>query len=71
MPKLLSSKEITKVLEKNNFTLVSQKGSHMKWRKHGKEILTVIVPANKREIPIGTMRSIIRQSGLSEEDFDI
>lgn len=69
MPKLLSSKQIIKVLEKNNFVFVSQNGSHMKWRKYSKIVLTVIVSANKREIPFGTLRSIIRQACLSEEDF--
>jgi len=31
--------------------------------------LTVIVPANRKEIPIGTFRSILRQSKLKDEDF--
>lgn len=30
---------------------------------------TVIVPNPKREIPIGTTRSIIRQSGIAPADF--
>ena len=71
MPKLLSSRQIIKVLEKDGFVFISQNGSHMKFRKYNKETLTVIVPANKREIPIGTIRSIIRQSMLKAEDFGI
>jgi len=70
MPKLYSSKHIIKVLEKNNFVYISQKGSHTKYRKHGRPILTVIVPANRREIPFGTFRSILRQSQLQEIDFE-
>jgi len=69
MPKLLSSKIIIKTLERKGFVFVSQKGSHIKYRKHGSIVLTVIIPANKKEIPYGTFRSIIRQSSLSEEDF--
>ena len=34
-----------------------------------KEKWTVIVPANKRGIPIGTFRSILRQSDLNSDDF--
>ena len=30
---------------------------------------TVIVPSPRKEIPIGTFRSIVRQSGLSTDDF--
>ena len=69
MPKLYSSKLIIKVLEKKGFIFISQKGSHVKYRKTNVEVLTVIVPDNKKEIPIGTFRSILRQSKLSEEDF--
>lgn len=71
MPKLLSSRQIIKVLEENKFVFVSQKGSHVKFRKSNGAVLTVIVPANKKEIPIGTLRSIIRQSNLTPKSFGI
>lgn len=70
MPKLFSSKRIIKVLEKNKFVYISCKGSHVKYRKHGSPVLTVIVPANRRQIPFGTFRSILRQSQLQEVDFE-
>lgn len=69
MPKLFSSQSIIKVLLANGFYLVSQKGSHQKYRKSGKPVLTVIVPANRKEIPYGTFRSIVRQANLKETDF--
>ena len=69
MPKLFSSRQIIKTLEKNGFFFVSQKGSHAKYRKIGNPTLTVIVPAGKKEIPQGTFRSILRQSKLEENDF--
>ncbi|MDO8444455.1 MAG: type II toxin-antitoxin system HicA family toxin [bacterium] len=69
MPKLYSSRQIIKVLEKHNFDFVSQKGSHTKYRKQGLPVLTVIIPANHIEIPFGTFRSILRQSQLQEVDF--
>ena len=69
MPKLLSSKTIIKTLETKGFIFVSQKGSHIKYRKHGNVVLTVIIPANKKEIPYGTLRSILRQAKLTGEDF--
>jgi len=69
MPKLYSSTRIIKVLLSNSFFLVSQKESHAKFRKISSPVLTVIVPFNKKEIPQGTFRSILRQSNLTEEDF--
>lgn len=69
MPKLYSSKQIIKVLELKGFIFISQKGSHIKYRKTGSPTLTVIVPGNRKEIPEGTFRSILRQSNLTEENF--
>ena len=69
MPKLYSTKQIIKVLENKGFIFVSQKGSHMKYRKVGNPNLNVIVPAKRKEMPMGTFRSILRQSNLGEEDF--
>jgi predicted RNA binding protein YcfA (HicA-like mRNA interferase family) len=66
MPRLYSSAHITKTLEREGFQFVSQKGSHAKYRKPGEPTLTVIVPAGRKEIPRGTLRSILRQSGLDE-----
>jgi len=66
MTKLPSSQKIIRTLLKNGFIFVSQRGSHQKYRKDEK---TVIVPAPRKEIPIGTFRSIIRQSGLNQDEF--
>ncbi len=69
MPKLYSSRHIIKILESRGFLFTSQKGSHVKFRKYGIKTLTVIVPARKKEIPLGTFRSILRQSSLEDIDF--
>ncbi|MFZ2339451.1 MAG: type II toxin-antitoxin system HicA family toxin [Bacteroidales bacterium] len=66
MTRLPSSKKIINALLKNGFTFISQRGSHQKFRKEDK---TVIVPASGKEIPIGTFRSIVRQSGLNPDQF--
>lgn len=69
MPKLFSSSQIIKTLQNKGFIYISQKGSHVKFRKTGRPVLNVIVPANRKEIPNGTFKSILRQSQLSEKDF--
>jgi predicted RNA binding protein YcfA (HicA-like mRNA interferase family) len=69
MSNFYSSADIIKVLQNKDFVYISQKGSHVKFRKTGKPTLTVIVPAGRKEIPFGTFKSILRQSKLAEEDF--
>ena len=66
MSKLFSSKHIIKILLKHGFILVGQKGSHKKFKK---DEFTVIIPDPRKEIPIGTFYSILRQSGLKKENF--
>ncbi|MDP3730924.1 MAG: type II toxin-antitoxin system HicA family toxin [bacterium] len=66
MPKLFSSVWIVKVLRRKGFVFISQKGSHAKF-KHGR--YSVIIPMGRKEIPFGTLKSILRQANLSEDDF--
>lgn len=69
MPRLFSSRQIIKVLEKKGFIFISQKGSHSKYRTKSKPKLTVIVPIKRREIPYGTFRCILRQANITEKEF--
>ncbi len=66
MSKLFSSKYIISVLEKDGFSFKSQKGSHVKYIKDRR---IVIIPHPKKEIPYGTFLSIVRQAGLSKDNF--
>lgn len=70
MPKLYSSDDILKMLQRNGFHFVSQKGSHIKYRKLGTPTLTVIIPAERKVIPNGTLTSILRQSNLTKQDLE-
>jgi predicted RNA binding protein YcfA (HicA-like mRNA interferase family) len=54
-------KKVIKALEKDGWTLVSQKGSHIKYRK-GEQ--TTIVPNHKGDIPKGTLSQIIKSTGI-------
>lgn len=67
MPKRWSSKEVERILRKYGFTLVSQKGSQLKYVAGGR---VVIVPAGRDSLPQGTFASILRQSGLDITQFD-
>ncbi len=54
-------KKPVKVLKKDGWVLVSQKGSHMKLKK---ENLTCIIPNHKGDIPKGTLTQIIKYTGI-------
>ncbi|MBN2076106.1 MAG: type II toxin-antitoxin system HicA family toxin [Dehalococcoidales bacterium] len=65
----MTSEEVIRVLDRHRFELVSQRGSHQKWRNPdtGKQ---VIVPYHKgKHLPLGTMKSIIEGSGITENEF--
>jgi predicted RNA binding protein YcfA (HicA-like mRNA interferase family) len=68
--KILSGKEVCKILNANGFEQVRQKGSHIiMQKKTGNSTITVPVP-NHPEIKIGTLQSIIRQSEIGKEEFE-
>ena len=62
----VSGAEAVRALERAGFLPVSQRGSHVKLRHADGR--TVIVPMH-REVAVGTLRSILRQGGLTVEQF--
>ena len=66
---LLSSHKVIKALAKVGFEQVSQRGSHIKLKRKGVDRTRIVIVPNFNEIPTGTLRSIIRQSGLDIEEF--
>lgn len=72
MPKLavLSGKAIRTILALHGFVEVRQRGSHIVMQKK-LETTTITVPVpNHAEIRIGTLLSILRQSGLPRAEFE-
>ena len=65
----LRADEVVRILRRYGFGLVSQRGSHQKWR-HPETGKQVIVPYHKgRQLPIGTLNAIVEGSGISREVF--
>ena len=58
--------DVVRALGRAGFREISQRGSHVKLRNAGGR--TAIVPLH-RELAPGTLRSILRQAGLSVDDF--
>lgn len=69
---VVSGKEIIKALAKNGFKVKGQRGSHVHLAKKCNErTLHVTVPVHGNEdINPSVLRSIIRQSGYTIEDFE-
>jgi len=60
----MKSVELIRQLEKNGWLKVSQKGSHIKFR-HPVKKGHIVVPHHKgRDIPVGTLISILKKAGL-------
>jgi predicted RNA binding protein YcfA (HicA-like mRNA interferase family) len=63
----LSGQECIRALEKLGFELKRQEGSHVILRRT-EPFVQVVVP-NHKELDRGTLRAIIRQAGLSIDEF--
>jgi predicted RNA binding protein YcfA (HicA-like mRNA interferase family) len=67
----LSGRDVCKILADNGFDKVRQKGSHAIMQKSVENsTITVPVPLHN-EIRIGTLQSIIRQSGIERSEFEV
>ena len=65
----MNAKQVEKILEQYGFQLVSQKGSHRKWRNFERK-LQVIVPDHKgRDLPLGTLRNILVNANIPESEW--
>lgn len=66
----LSSKDVEKILKKNNFTLNRIKGIHLQFAGYIKNVKRrVTVIANQKNFAPITLDSMIIQSGLNEQEW--
>jgi predicted RNA binding protein YcfA (HicA-like mRNA interferase family) len=67
MPKLprVSGAETVRALQRLGFEMTRQRGSHIVMRRGS---AGCVVP-NHREIKIGTLSGVLRQAGVSAEEF--
>ena len=59
----MKSRDIISALQRDGWVQVAQKGSHLQF-KHPAKAGRVTVPHPKRDVPLGTFKSIEKQSGL-------
>jgi predicted RNA binding protein YcfA (HicA-like mRNA interferase family) len=64
---VMSGREVVRVFESLGWKAVRQAGSHIIMTKD-EELVTLSVP-DHREVAKGTLRSLIRNAGLTVEEF--
>jgi predicted RNA binding protein YcfA (HicA-like mRNA interferase family) len=58
-------------LEALGFTEISQRGSHVKFARQTEQGLRTAVVPRHREVAAGTLRSVLRQAGLTWDEFEV
>jgi predicted RNA binding protein YcfA (HicA-like mRNA interferase family) len=65
----MTAREVETLLRKHGFDLISQRGSHRKWR-HSAKGVQVIVPGHAgRVLPIGTLRNILLNAEIPADEW--
>ncbi len=66
---IVSGRDVVKALKKINYEFDHQTGSHIVLRRTIEPFRRITVPDHK-EIAKGTLRAIIREAGISIEEFN-
>ena len=66
---ILSGHKIVKILSSVGFEVVGQKGSHVRLKKKTENDARIVVVPLHNETSIGTYRSILKQAGLTKDEF--
>ena len=59
----MNGRDVISILQRDGWFQVAQKGSHIQF-KHPTKKGRVTVPHPERDLPIGTLKSIAKQSGM-------
>ncbi|HUY27132.1 MAG TPA: type II toxin-antitoxin system HicA family toxin [Candidatus Binataceae bacterium] len=66
---VLKAREVVTALERAGFFIHHSTGSHVQLKHREHPELRITVPYHSGDVPRGTLRSIIRQAGLTVEQF--
>lgn len=69
--RVLSGQEVCAILERHGFTRVRQRGSHIVMQRVTADGTTTVPVPDHKELRTGTLRSIIRQSGVARSEFEV
>jgi predicted RNA binding protein YcfA (HicA-like mRNA interferase family) len=65
----MSPDDVVRALARAGFSLHRIKGSHHHLRNPDRPDARPVVPMHRGDLPLGTLRAIIRQAGLSVAEF--
>jgi len=68
LPRCVSGRDAIRVLERLGFVKTRQRGSHVVLKTMPEGDVGCVVPLH-RELATGTLRGILKQAGVSLEDF--
>jgi predicted RNA binding protein YcfA (HicA-like mRNA interferase family) len=68
--RVLSGKQVCNILKQHGFVEVRQRSSHIVMQKRLPDTTITVPVPNHAELRIGTLQSIIRQSGLHKIEFE-
>jgi predicted RNA binding protein YcfA (HicA-like mRNA interferase family) len=66
----LSGRDTCKILAEHGFEEVRRRGSHIVMQRREEGTTTTVPVPDHRELKLGTLASVIRQSGLSRTLFE-
>ncbi|MEK7445458.1 MAG: type II toxin-antitoxin system HicA family toxin [candidate division NC10 bacterium] len=68
--RVLSGREVRRVLERHGFSEVRRRGSHVVMQRRTPQGTVSVPVPDHRELAVGTLVSIIRQSRVPREEFE-
>jgi predicted RNA binding protein YcfA (HicA-like mRNA interferase family) len=69
--RVLSGKQVCDILKQHGFMEVRRRSSHIVMQKRLPDTTITVPVPNHAELRIGTLQSIIRQSGLHRTEFEL
>lgn len=68
--KAISGKTLCKIVERNGWELKRITGSHHIYARKGIDVIISIPVHGNRDLPKGTLKSIMKDAELTEEDLE-
>ena len=65
----LNCREIEAILSRHDFELISQRGSHRKWRNAERRLQVVVPEHGGRQLPLGTLRTIMTTAEIPDSEW--
>ena len=65
----MNAKQVENILKKYGFELISQKGSHKKWRNSERNLQVTVPYHQGKDLPVGTLRNILVNADIPTSEW--